>query len=631
MTISSLIRDRIKKWNEQSYLYPLLITVVLLIIMFQFSFHQFDDVIYDFWIKTDLGINKSNNVVIVTLDDDSDNFLGESYPYTYSSHQKFIQKVINGGPALIGYLINLKEPENKTELEFQSIFKGSVNQFVKNGGKFRIGTDRDNFGEILPNENLRDLGFSFAGLHLDTNSFGKEKVCRRTILNFSGEDTFHLWMANQFRNFKSQKKIDFNQFLGSNYQRQVDATYSLFRYHSNPEGDYIKKNSIPFHRIVVGNFPTNFFKDKIVLVAPNYDYNSDYWVGTPFNKNKNPTAKINVHSIIIEALVQDKTIFEVSDKVTDIFSFILGIFVIYLVSRFQPAKGLLMTVSCILLVALVSYLSFSLIGVWFKIGHIVGTVFIVYYIWVPFRAIGEYQRRYAIQEETKILKQVDHLKQNFISLMSHDLKTPVAKIAGIADLLVNQYPNTPDQNKHLKSIVESTEDLNKFITSILDLTKIESKNLNLNRSSKDINKIIENIVVKLKFEASHKNIELVKNLGPLYPISIDADLMNRVISNLIENAIKYAGTGSKVEVKTYDDDKWVWVEIIDNGIGISPEDVNHIFEKFYRVKNDSTHRIKGTGLGLYLVKYFIELHQGEIFVQSKLGAGTSFKIKLKNA
>jgi signal transduction histidine kinase len=106
--------------------------------------------------------------------------------------------------------------------------------------------------------------------------------------------------------------------------------------------------------------------------------------------------------------------------------------------------------------------------------------------------------------------------------------------------------------------------------------------------------------------------------------------MNRVISNLIENAIKYAGKGKKILVKTWDEPEWVYVEVRDNGLGIGPEDLAHIFDKFYRVKNDSTHAIKGSGLGLYLVKYFIELHHGVITATSTLGEGTSFIIKLKN-
>jgi signal transduction histidine kinase len=255
---------------------------------------------------------------------------------------------------------------------------------------------------------------------------------------------------------------------------------------------------------------------------------------------------------------------------------------------------------------------------------------VVYYIWVPFRAIGEYQRRYAIQEEAKLIKKVENLKQNFISLMSHDLKTPVAKIAGMADVMVQKYKGNDDLSRDLTSIIDSTKELNKFITSILDLTKIESRNLTLNKQSKDINKIIEDVIDGLRFEAAEKNIRFDKNLSPLYPIEVDATLMVRVISNLIENAIKYSGEESTVSVNTWDDEKWVYVEIKDNGVGIAPEDLENIFEKFYRVKNDASHKIKGTGLGLYLVKYFVELNGGQIAATSTVGEGTTFTIKLKN-
>ena len=120
------------------------------------------------------------------------------------------------------------------------------------------------------------------------------------------------------------------------------------------------------------------------------------------------------------------------------------------------------------------------------------------------------------------------------------------------------------------------------------------------------------------------------NLAPLYPIKVDTNLINRVFGNIIGNAIKYAGHGKQIKITTEDDEKWVYITIEDDGKGISQEDLDNIFEKFYRVKDDESHKIKGSGLGLYLVKYFIELHQGMISVESNLNEGTKFLIKLKN-
>ncbi|MDH5580821.1 MAG: HAMP domain-containing histidine kinase, partial [Bdellovibrionales bacterium] len=228
------------------------------------------------------------------------------------------------------------------------------------------------------------------------------------------------------------------------------------------------------------------------------------------------------------------------------------------------------------------------------------------------------------------LRKVENLKQNFISLMSHDLKTPVAKIAGLADIMIQHNKGNENNIKNLKTIVESTKELNKFITSILDLTKIESRNITLNQVSKDINTIMETIVDELRFEAQQKNVHLNLELAPLYPIKIDPILIKRVFHNLVENALKYSGDGKNVVIKTWDDEKFVYIVVSDNGVGIAPEDLDHVFDKFYRVKNDASHKIKGTGLGLYLVRYFVELHGGHIKVESERNKGTTFTVQLKN-
>jgi len=311
-------------------------------------------------------------------------------------------------------------------------------------------------------------------------------------------------------------------------------------------------------------------------------------------------------------------------------SILLAIVLSVLISFARPTKGLGISVIVLLGIFLLSYLMFVGFGVWLYMTHLVLTVFIVYYIWVPFVAIAEYQTRYAIQEETKLLKQVENLKQNFISLMSHDLKTPVAKIAGLADGLMRDHGDNLVIRDKLNSIIDSTKDLNKFITSILDLTKVESRNLQLKTVSKDINPIIESIVDGLKYESHQKKISLRVDLAPLYPISLDVELMKRVVSNLVENAMKYSGEGSEVLTKTWDDKDWVYIMIQDNGVGIGEEDLEHIFDKFYRVKNDASHKIKGSGLGLYLVKYFVELQGGTITADSTVGEGTTFTVKLRN-
>ncbi len=617
------------KQVEFSKFAPLLVTLAFILILIQYSFHPLESIFYDFWIKSDMGSRHSSSpIVLIYLDEESDQFLGETHPYTYASHTRLMDRIVSEQPALINYFVSLLEPDSDVEARYQGEFLHAIKTFSPSGEKFKFGTEIDNLGELIPPEGLRDVGYFLGQLYKDQLVFSKDEVVRRSILNISGEDSLHLWTAKRFRELQRRPILDASAYKGAYYNSEADANFALFKYSGNPLGGQIP--AIAFHRVIVGNFPKGFFKDKIVLVGPQYVSNSSDFIQTPFEKEVARTPKLAVHAGVIEALINEKTIFAVSDLVTQIASVLIAILLSFVISRVQPVKGLLITILLIAGILLSSYLAFVTLGWWIKLSHLVLSIFVVYYIWVPFRAIEEYQTRYAIQEETKLLKQVDNLKQNFISLMSHDLKTPVAKIAGIADILKIKFNNTQEQGELIENVINSTKELNNFINSILDLTKIESQNLTLSRESRDINKIIEGIVEKLDFEAGAKDMKLETDLSPLYPIQIDTVLMNRVIANLIENAIKYAGRGKTVLIKTWDDPEWVYVEVRDDGTGIGPEDLAHIFDKFYRVKNDSTHAIKGSGLGLYLVKYFIELHNGVITAASQPGEGTSFIIKLKN-
>jgi signal transduction histidine kinase len=620
--------NKLKK-IEFSKFAPLLVTLAFILILIQYSFNPLESIFLDFWIKNDVSSRSFKNpIVLIALDEESDQFLGETYPYTYASHNRLMNRLIEDKPAIINYFVSLLEPDSEVEARYQNEFHESIKNYSPNGDRFKFGTEIDNFGEQIPPEGLRDIGYHLGQLYKDQLIFSKDEVVRRAILNISGEDSLHLWTAKKYRELNGKVPIDATAYKGAYYNSEADANFALFKYSGNPLTT--ESLVIPFHRVVVGNFPKGFFTNKIVLIGPRYLSNTNDFILTPFEKENAKVPKLMVHAHVIESLISEKTIYDVKDFYTQIASLIIAIMLSFIISRVQPVKGLMITILLIIGILIISYFAFIAFGLWIQLSHLVLSIFVVYYIWVPFRAIEEYQTRYAIQEETKLLKQVDNLKQNFISLMSHDLKTPVAKIAGIADILKIKFNNTPEQTELIDNVVNSTKELNDFINSILDLTKIESQNLTLRKESRDVNKIIEGILAKLEFEAGNKQMRIESDLSPLYPIQVDTVLMNRVISNLIENAIKYAGKEKTIWVKTWDDPSWVYIEIKDNGLGIGAEDLAHIFDKFYRVKNDSTHAIKGSGLGLYLVKYFIELHNGVISASSQLGEGTSFIIKLKN-
>ncbi|EQC43305.1 ATP-binding protein [Bacteriovorax sp. Seq25_V] len=622
---------KLKKIELTNY-YPLIFTIVFIVVLLQYKFPALESVFYDFRVKYDIGTTFTDDIVVITLDEESDEFLGENYPYTYTTYLKLLDRLFQDEPKIVNAFGVFNDAITESEETSMLLMKKKINDYQLSGGVFRFATEIDGWGERVPPKGLQEIGYSPAIINIDSSKFSKDDVSRRAVLNVSGEETLHFWTASEYLKLKGKRRLRLNDVKGVYYVPEADASFALFRYYTSPIENKGHLKKVPFHRVVVGNVPRGFFKDKIVLIGPSYISNAGDFLLTPHNKEEQLASKMSLHANIIHALINGKTVKQVPFTVSAVLSFLVAVFLSMVISRIQPAMGLIITIITILGTIIGSYLLFAIWGYWLYMTHLLLTIFVVYYIWVPFRAIGEYQRRYAIQEETKLLKQVENLKQNFISLMSHDLKTPVAKIAGVADNAIQRYKASGDDHLlgSLKSIFDSTKELNNFITSILDLTKVESRNLSINLVSKDVNTIIEAIVDELEYEAKQKEMIMNVELGPLYPIDIDIVLIKRVISNLVENAIKYSGHGTSITVKTWDDEAWVYIEISDSGVGIPEDDIKNIFEKFYRVKNDASHKIKGSGLGLYLVKYFVELHGGTIEASSVLNEGTTFLVKLVN-
>lgn len=619
-----------KKRFELSDYYPIFFTLILVMILFQYPLASLESILYDLKIRGDFGIHPSSQIVIIATDEESDDYLGDVYPYTYATHSRLVERLLKAKPLIVNYFIKMPEVLSADEKDALN-FKKQLKTFSAGGGKVNFGTAIDPLqGEELPPVFLREFDYSLAQITIDNNIFAKDDVIRRAIFNVSGEESLHLKTANEFRRSQGAAALSVGKVPGTYYSDEADANFVLFRYPGSPVYSQFKYKTIPFHRVLVGNFSPDFFKNKIVLIGPNYISQSDNFYLTPFNQEEYKSPKLVIHANIIDSFIQNKTIKIIPRIISNVLAIFLAVMLSILISKLKPKDGLIITLLVLASVLILSYFLLVFQGLWLYSAHLVVTIFIVYYIGIPFRAIGEYQRRYAIQEETKLLKKVEKLKQNFLSLMSHDLKTPVAKIAGVADNLYTQNASNPEIREKSQFIIDATKELNKFISSILDLTKIESKDFGLTKTSKDINSIIEVVVSDLSFGAEQKEVVIQKNLDPLYPIEIDATLITRVISNLVENAIKYSGKGSVVSIKTWDDEKWVFVEIKDNGVGIPPGELKNIFEKFYRIKNDANHSIKGTGLGLYLVKYFVDLHGGAISAESIQGVETKFLVKLVN-
>ncbi len=224
--------------------------------------------------------------------------------------------------------------------------------------------------------------------------------------------------------------------------------------------------------------------------------------------------------------------------------------------------------------------------------------------------------------------EVDRLKNDFISNVSHELRTPVTILSSYADTLYNygEQFNFEEQKEFIGTINQEVIRLNKMVNDILDFSRLESGS-ELDKEKQDITETINKIAQSHKVLADEKNISITfikeENLPML---SYNTQSIERVMSNLITNAIKYSPNNSRIKIRAEiaKNPKYLEVSVEDNGIGISAEHQKMIFERFYRIENQ-VHTIKGTGLGLHLVKVAIEKHhQGKVFVKSKLNEGSTF-------
>jgi signal transduction histidine kinase len=245
---------------------------------------------------------------------------------------------------------------------------------------------------------------------------------------------------------------------------------------------------------------------------------------------------------------------------------------------------------------------------------------------IGYQATTIERKNWVLHREKKYLEELEQLKNNFISLISHDLKTPIAKIQAIVDRLTTN-PKNNEIMGDLQALRLSGEELNKYIQSILKLLRVESRDFKIIKEVSDINEVIEDVLQQLRPLAAEKQIVLDTFLEPMFSVEFDATLIREVILNLIENAIKYTPTTGVVKIESREVDNHIEVDITDNGEGIKPEDLKNIWGKFVRGSNQDL-KSKGTGLGLYLVKYFIELHGGQVKLESQYGVGTKVGFNL---
>lgn len=227
------------------------------------------------------------------------------------------------------------------------------------------------------------------------------------------------------------------------------------------------------------------------------------------------------------------------------------------------------------------------------------------------------------------VRTLDESRQEFVSNVSHELKTPLASMKVLADSL-NAQEDVPVElyKEFMQDITEEIDRENQIITDLLSLVKMDKKAADLNITIMNINDLLELILKRLRPIAAAKKVELI--LDSFRPVNAEVDetKLTLAISNLVENGIKYNVEGGWVKVSLNADHKYFYVTVADSGIGIPKESLDHIFERFYRVDKSHSREIGGTGLGLAIARSAIVMHRGAIKVYSKENEGTTFSVRI---
>ncbi len=229
----------------------------------------------------------------------------------------------------------------------------------------------------------------------------------------------------------------------------------------------------------------------------------------------------------------------------------------------------------------------------------------------------------------KRMKVQEDSRQEFVSNVSHELKTPITSMKVLADSLLAQEEVPVELYKEfMGDIAEEIDRENKIITDLLSLVKMDRKSSDVSVQETNINALIDLILKRLRPIAAKQNVELVQESFKPVTAEVDETKLTLALSNLVENAIKYNRENGWVHVSLNVDSKYFYVKVEDSGIGIPEESQEHIFERFYRVDKSHSREIGGTGLGLAITRSAVLMHHGAIKVHSHEGEGTTFTVRI---
>jgi two-component system phosphate regulon sensor histidine kinase PhoR len=235
-----------------------------------------------------------------------------------------------------------------------------------------------------------------------------------------------------------------------------------------------------------------------------------------------------------------------------------------------------------------------------------------------------------VLENVSAFKQLDQMKSDFVNMVAHELRSPLVSMRQINSVLLEGLAGPMDmkQKDFVNRGTKKIDGLLELIKDLLDVAKIEAGHFSQRKIPIDVARILDETVALMRPRAKEQGVDLVLSCCELVPVQADPKSVEEIFNNLISNAVNYSPDGGKVTITAKGLGEYIEVKVEDTGVGIAPEELPKIFDKFYRVKHPKTRRVIGTGLGLAIVKGAVEAHHGTIDVESVLDNGTTFRVLL---
>ncbi|MDI6782147.1 MAG: CHASE2 and HATPase_c domain-containing protein [bacterium] len=620
------------KQRKKGLLVGLIIAIIVSIIYGCGLLDRLECLVYDMKFRFRGGLKPDRRIVIIEIDEQSLKEIGR-WPWDRRYHARLIDVLDDADARTIAMDILFAEPDMRDPLNNRAL----VDVTKAAGCVIYMVTCDTIEGYLKWIKPFPELARISAGLGHTNVELSKDGVVRQVrLIEDIKHERFFAFGLEIVRNYLGINKIGDLRNRGLRIPgRIMNINFSGSRF-----------ESISYSKVLAGEFPSDYFKDRIVLIGCVAKGAGDE-KSTPFHTISNG---IEVQANIVQNILTGNHIISSNKIFVIIIIFLLGMGTGILIEglrlriRYDTAIALLL----LIVMVVISFLLFIYFRIHLPLSPLLLTLIFVSMGIILDRIFGVEQKinenmfeflktrpeREGMDDQievmgrfTRKLKELDQLKSDLMSMVAHEFRTPLASIKGYNRLVLDGDAGQINETQQgfLKTVDENADRLLNLIENFLDVAKIESGKIEMRYEQFSLKEIITTTIETFNEMAKKKNIYLHLNIPDNLPlINGDKERIRQVMDNLVSNAIKYTLTNGEVILEAMSTSENTWISVQDTGIGITQKDQSKVFDKFFRTKESRRTGESGTGLGLSIVKTIVEKHGGYITVESKPGEGSKF-------